>query len=224
MHPGKPEVDIRYLRRVLSWFGDRVSHWLNWSSPINYTQWPAIPESQNLHASIFQHITPMLHTDSHMCSGDQNSDPHVSVASNLPNHPLSSPPMNFVTFLSLVHHVRYRRAEGYKMCLLICSSWHYSEPHLNIIEEYSTPLYGPSLSSLENWYVLCKRNEYTAVWKAKDNQIDSIHAAPLSISNHSYFGGLLRVILCSSGFDSLYSPNCPQVHDLPGSRSGMLGL
>lgn len=98
-------------------------------------------------------ITPMLHTDSHMCSGDQNSDAHVSVASSLPNHPLPSPPMNFVTFLSLVHHVRYRRAEGYKMCLLICSSWHYSEPHLNIIEEYSTPLYGPSLSSLKNWYV-----------------------------------------------------------------------
>lgn len=204
----------RYLRRVLSWFGDRVSHWLNWSSPINYTQWPAIPESQNLHASIFQHwyYTSAPHRFSHVRWGSKLRSPCFH-SKQLPKHPLPSPPINFiVTFLSLVHHVRYRRAEGYKMCLLICSSWHYSEPHLNIIEEYSTPLYGPSLSSLKNWYVLCKKKAYTAVWKAKDNQIDSIHAVPLSISNHFHLGGLWRVILCSSGFDSLYSPKCPQVH------------
>lgn len=140
--------------------------------------YPWIPESPCLHLPTL--VLHLCFTQILTCAvGDQNSDLHVSIASNLPNHPLPSPPMNFiVTFLSLVHHVRYRRAEGYKMYLLICSSWHYSEPHLNIIEEYSTPLYGPSLSSLKNWYVLCTRKECRAVWKAKDNQIDSIHAVP----------------------------------------------
>lgn len=113
MHPGKPEVDIRYLRRVLSWFGDRVSHWLNWSSPINYTQWPAIPESQNLHASIFQHwyYTYAPHRFSHVQWGSKLRSPCFR-SKQFTQSPFIQPSYEFCDFPVLSASCKIQKGRG----------------------------------------------------------------------------------------------------------------
>lgn len=44
---------------------------------------------------------------------------------------------------------------------------HIDEPHLSTTEDYSTPLYDSSLSSLRDWYILYKRRANKELWEPK---------------------------------------------------------